>query len=102
MSDNILNSTGSSAGASAGSDSAPARTKSRRGFASMDPQRQREIARLGGRASHASGNAHEFTSEEARAAGRKSHQGQPGRGRSRDAGTEANMGIDLGGTRQSN
>lgn len=63
---------------------AAARPKSRRGFASMDPQRQREIARLGGRASHASGNAHEFTSEEARAAGRKSHQGQPGRGRSRD------------------
>lgn len=63
---------------------APARTKSRRGFASMDPQRQREIARLGGRASHASGNAHEFTPEEARAAGRKSHQGQPGRGVSRD------------------
>ncbi len=61
-----------------------ARPKSRRGFASMDPQRQREIARLGGRASHASGNAHEFTSEEARAAGRKSHQGQPGRGRSRE------------------
>lgn len=66
------------------STAAPVRTKSRRGFASMDPQRQREIARLGGRASHASGNAHEFTSEEARAAGRKSHQGQPGRGLSRD------------------
>lgn len=69
----------------AGTSATPgARPKSRRGFASMDPQRQREIARLGGRASHASGNAHEFTSEEARAAGRKSHQGQPGRGRSRD------------------
>lgn len=70
--------------ASGTANEAPARTKSRRGFASMDPQRQREIARLGGRASHASGNAHEFTSEEARAAGRKSHQGQPGRGRSVD------------------
>ena len=44
---------------------------SNRGFASMDPQRQREIASEGGRAAHASGNAHEFTSEEARAAGRK-------------------------------
>lgn len=45
-----------------------------RGFASMDPQRQREIASQGGRAAHASGNAHEFTSEEARAAGRLSHK----------------------------
>lgn len=45
-----------------------------RGFASMDPQRQREIASEGGRAAHASGNAHEFTSEEAREAGRMSHK----------------------------
>ncbi len=47
---------------------------SKRGFASMDPQRQREIASQGGRAAHASGNAHEFTSEEAREAGRMSHK----------------------------
>ena len=44
---------------------------SNRGFASMDPQRQREIASAGGRAAHQMGVAHEFTSEEARAAGRK-------------------------------
>jgi len=42
-----------------------------RGFASMDPQRQREIASEGGRAAHEKGTAHEFTSEEAREAGRK-------------------------------
>ena len=42
-----------------------------RGFAAMDRQRQREIASLGGRAAHEKGTAHEFTSEEARAAGRK-------------------------------
>lgn len=42
-----------------------------RGFAGMDPAQQREIASEGGRAAHASGHAHEFTSEEARAAGRK-------------------------------
>ena len=42
-----------------------------RGFAGMDPEQQREIASEGGRAAHASGHAHEFTSEEARAAGRK-------------------------------
>jgi len=47
---------------------------SNRGFASMDPQKQREIASEGGRAAHASGNAHEFTSEEARKAGSMSHK----------------------------
>ncbi|WP_028104250.1 KGG domain-containing protein [Pseudoduganella violaceinigra] len=47
---------------------------SNRGFASMDPERQREIASEGGKAAHASGNAHEFTSEEARKAGSMSHK----------------------------
>lgn len=45
--------------------------KSRRGFASMDPARQREIASKGGRAAHAKGTAHEWSSDEARVAGRK-------------------------------
>ena len=45
--------------------------KQRRGFAVMDPDRQREIASSGGRAAHAGGKAHEFTSDEAREAGRK-------------------------------
>lgn len=40
----------------------------------MSPEKKREIASKGGKASHASGNAHQFTSEEARAAGIKSHQ----------------------------
>ena len=44
---------------------------SRRGFASMDPAKQREIAGKGGRAAHAKGSAHEFTSDEARVAGHK-------------------------------
>lgn len=44
---------------------------SRRGFASMDPERQRAIASKGGKAAHQSGNAHEFTPEEARLAGSK-------------------------------
>ncbi len=44
---------------------------SKRGFASMDRSKQREIASKGGRAAHAKGTAHEFTSEEARVAGRK-------------------------------
>jgi general stress protein YciG len=44
---------------------------SRRGFASMDPSEQRRIASEGGKASHASGQGHKWTAEEARAAGRK-------------------------------
>jgi general stress protein YciG len=43
----------------------------KRGFAALDPEKQKEIARLGGKAAHAQGKAHEFTSEEARAAGKK-------------------------------
>lgn len=45
--------------------------RKRRGFATMDREKVREIARHGGKAAHAAGTAHEFTSDEARAAGRK-------------------------------
>ena len=45
--------------------------KSKRGFASMDPGRQRDIASKGGKAAHAKGTAHEWTADEARRAGRK-------------------------------
>ena len=45
--------------------------KSRRGFASMDPSRQKEIASKGGRAAHQKGTAHEWSSDEARSAGQK-------------------------------
>ena len=44
------------------------------GFASMDEGKQREIARKGGLAAHRKGTAHEFTTEEARFAGRKGGQ----------------------------
>lgn len=64
--------------------------KEDRGFASMDRAKQREIASKGGKAAHQKGTAHEWTSEEARDAGRKggiaSHQrrreqtGVPGSG----------------------
>ena len=46
----------------------------RRGFASMDHERQRQIASKGGKAAHIKGRAHEFTPEQARAAGRKGGQ----------------------------
>lgn len=59
----------------------------RRGFASMDPQRQREIASAGGRAAHEKGTAHEFTSEEAREAGRKRGQARSEGNRSRSSAT---------------
>jgi len=44
--------------------------KSKRGFAMMDPKKQAAIASKGGKAAHAQGKAHEFTSEQARKAGR--------------------------------
>jgi uncharacterized protein len=42
-----------------------------RGFAHMDEEKQRQIASKGGRVAHLLGLAHKWTSEEARAAGRK-------------------------------
>jgi uncharacterized protein len=67
--------------------------KEDRGFASMDPAKQREIASKGGKAAHQKGTAHEWTSEEAREAGRKggmaSHrrkQGDQGQSSSAEAG----------------
>ena len=55
-------------GASAGR---PAGGRSNRGFASMDRERQREIASKGGRAAHRKGTAHQWSADEAREAGRK-------------------------------
>lgn len=52
----------------------PAPPKPPRGFAAMDPARQRELARQGGRASQLAGTAHRLTPETAREAGRKGGQ----------------------------
>jgi hypothetical protein len=80
---------------------------SNRGFASMDPQKQREIASEGGKAAHASGNAHEFNSEEARRAGSMSHKndgnsqsqgGQGGQGGGQGGGSQQSGGGMRGGT----
>lgn len=54
-----------------------------RGFASMDRTKQREIASKGGKAAHRKGAAHEWTSDEAREAGRKG--GLAARQRQKDA-----------------
>lgn len=64
---------------------------SRRGFASMDPEQQRAIASEGGRAAHRSGNAHEFTSEEARRAGSMRRNTIANRG----SATTANQGAEV-------
>lgn len=55
-------------------DTNPTEQRRLRGFAAMSPEKKREIAGMGGRAAHASGRAHQFSSEEARAAGKKRHQ----------------------------
>jgi hypothetical protein len=56
--------------------------KSRRGFAAMSADKQRQIASKGGRAAHAKGTAHEWSADEARSAGRKGGQvSRGGRGR---------------------
>jgi uncharacterized protein len=47
---------------------------SRRGFASMDEEKQRAIASKGGKAAHEKGTAHNFNSAEAREAGRAAHE----------------------------
>lgn len=62
-----------------------------RGFAAMDAEQQRRIASAGGRAAHASGNAHEFTSAEARDAGRKGGEARSQRSRSGNSTTDRDI-----------
>ena len=70
---------------------------SKRGFASMDIEKQRLIASKGGRAAHAKGTAHEWSPDEARAAGRKGGESRGTRGRS-DAYTNGTAGLAGAGT----
>jgi len=80
---------GSNQGASQGSKQSDT---SKRGFASMDPDQQREIASEGGRAAHEKGTAHEFTSEEARRAGSMSHKNDQGSSQSSGTATRSGSG----------
>ncbi|WP_426190754.1 KGG domain-containing protein [Massilia sp. DWR3-1-1] len=66
----------------------------------MDPDKQREIAAEGGRAAHASGHAHEFTSEEARKAGSMSHKND-GNEQSGSGGSAGSGGSGSGGGKAS-
>ncbi|MDB5933848.1 MAG: hypothetical protein JWQ01_1192 [Massilia sp.] len=71
-----------------------------RGFASMDPARQREIASEGGKAAHQKGTAHEFTSDEARRAGSMSHGNrQSAEASSRTSGSTRSK-AEQGGSKQ--
>jgi len=67
-----------------------------RGFAGMDPERQRQISSQGGKAAHQKGTAHEFDSEEAREAGRKGGMVSGGRRRARES-TGEGGGSESGG-----
>ncbi|WP_273029119.1 KGG domain-containing protein [Massilia timonae] len=72
-----------------------------RGFASMDPARQREIASQGGKAAHAKGTAHEFTSEEARRAGSLSHGNRQSANASAGGSSRSSSSSSKSGNRQS-
>ena len=67
--------------------------KEDRGFASMDRAKQREIASKGGKAAHQKGTAHEWTSEEARDAGRKGGIASHRRRREQMAGTTGSSAV---------
>jgi general stress protein YciG len=75
---------------------------SKRGFASMDEDKQREIASKGGKAAHEKGTAHEFDSEEAREAGRKggeaSHGGHGHGGKSGSSSRSSSSSSSRGGS----
>src|SRR4051812_2651537 len=91
-------STGMNGSSSNGASSSSERKgTSRRGFASMDPNRQKEIASKGGRAAQAKGTAHEWSADEAREAGRKG--GEPV---SRDRAHMAAIGREGGGAGSAN
>lgn len=72
---------------------------SKRGFSSMDPEKQRQIASKGGKAAHQKGTAHEFTREEAREAGRKGGASTRNRRRSQtsEGGAQGELGAEAGG-----
>ncbi len=67
--------------------------KEDRGFASMDRSKQRDIASKGGKAAHQKGTAHEWTSEEAREAGRKGGMASHRRKQEQPEGLEADAMI---------
>ncbi len=76
--------------------------KEDRGFASMDRAKQREIASKGGKAAHQKGTAHEWTSEEAREAGRKGGMASHRRRKESTGQPETSGATDMGGSEEMN
>jgi len=76
--------------------------KEDRGFASMDRSKQREIASKGGKAAHQKGTAHEWTSEEAREAGRKGGMASHRRKQEQQGETSATNTPEAGSTTEDN
>lgn len=76
LEDKIFDDIGSKGGQSSSDELKKNDTNSNdaRGFASMDPQKQKQIASKGGKAAHKKGTAHEWDAEEAREAGKKGGQ----------------------------
>lgn len=64
-----------------------------RGFAAMDPERRRLVSSVGGRAAHEKGTGHEFTSEEAREAGRKGGRARAARAGRKQASQAQTAGL---------
>ncbi len=90
MSDNNENPNARPTTVSAASpESTPTAEKPRksRGFAAMDPKLVSELAKRGGRAAHRAGTAHQFTSDEARVAGRKGGMATHAKRREKQTGT---------------
>ena len=76
--------------------------KEDRGFASMDRAKQREIASKGGKAAHQKGTAHEWTSEEAREAGRKGGMASHRRRKESTGQPETSGATDMSGSEEMN
>jgi general stress protein YciG len=74
---------------------APDKPRKPRGFAAMDPKLVSELATRGGKAAHRAGTAHEFTSEEARAAGRKGALATHAKRRAKAAAAATNGGNNV-------
>ena len=69
------------------STTSPEKPRKLRGFAAMDPQLVSELAKRGGKAAHRAGTAHQFTSDEARLAGRKGGMATHAKRREKQTGT---------------
>jgi uncharacterized protein len=69
--------------------------RSKRGFASMDENKQREIASKGGKAAHEKGTAHEFTSAEGQAAGRRGGQARQNNAANDNAHVPENVDVGI-------